>query len=223
MRRGERRAKIRGREFRAAQQDTGLPLQCAAGRGAAMQRNFYEILEDNPVTAAVKDEEGLRDCLTCDSRIIFILYGDICSIADIVERVHEAGKLAFVHLDLIVGLAPKEVAVDFIRRYTKADGIISTRPVLIKRARELGLFTVLRCFLLDSRAYENLDKLVSQAMPDVIEVLPAMMPKVIRRICSSVQRPVIAGGLVSEKSDVMALLEAGVISVSTTDRDVWAM
>lgn len=188
-----------------------------------MRQDFFEILEDNPVTAAVKDDEGLSASLTCDSRIIFILYGDICSIADIVEKVHAAGKLAFVHIDLISGLAQKEIAVDFIRKFTKADGIISTRPLLIKRARELGLSTVLRFFLLDSRAYDNLNKLVAQAMPDVIEVLPAMMPKVVRKICDTAPRPVIAGGLVTEKSDVMALLEAGVVSVTTTNRLVWKM
>ena len=38
----------------------------------------------------------------------------------------QAGKMALVHLDLINGLSAKDVAVDFIKKYTKADGIIST-------------------------------------------------------------------------------------------------
>ena len=43
------------------------------------------------------------------------------------------------------------------------------------------------------------------------------MPKVIRRVCRLVRVPVIAGGLISDKEDVMAALSAGAISVSTTN------
>ena len=47
------------------------------------------------------------------------------------------------------------------------------------------------------------------------------MPKVVSKICKSTSTPVIAGGLVSEKEDIMELLDAGVMSVSTTNSDVW--
>ena len=73
-----------------------------------MKKLFKEALEDSPIIAAVKDDEGLSRCLTSDSRIIFILYGDIVTISDIVATVKSAGKLAIVHLDLINGLSSKE-------------------------------------------------------------------------------------------------------------------
>ena len=60
-----------------------------------------------------------------------------------------------VHIDLINGLSSKEITVDFIKKYTNADGIISTKPTLIKRARELSLYTILRLFVIDSIAYEK--------------------------------------------------------------------
>lgn len=186
-----------------------------------MNKQFREALEDSPIIAAVKDERGLKQCLESDSRIIFILYGDICNIADIVGSVKAAGKLAMVHLDLINGLAAKDVAVDFIRKYTSADGIISTRPALIRHAGEMGMATILRVFAIDSMAYESIEKQVKTARPDVIEVLPAMMPKVVKKICKISQIPVIAGGLVADKEDVMALLQAGVVSVSSTNQEIW--
>ena len=46
-----------------------------------MKKLFKEALEDSPIIAAVKDDEGLSRCLTSDSRIIFILYGDIVTIS----------------------------------------------------------------------------------------------------------------------------------------------
>lgn len=186
-----------------------------------MNKEFREALEDSPIIAAIKDEDGLKKCLESDSRIVFILYGNICNIADIVKKVKDAGKLALVHLDLIVGLSSKEIAVDFIRKYTAADGIISTKPAIVRRAGELGLASILRVFVIDSMAYENIDKQVKSARPDVIEILPALMPKVVRKICRISQTPIIAGGLVADKEDVMLLLQAGVVSVSSTNQDIW--
>ena len=186
-----------------------------------MKKEFREALEDSPIIAAIKDDHGLKECLSSDSRIIFILYGDIVTIADIVDTVKESGRLAMVHLDLIGGLSSKEVAVDFLKKYTRTDGIITTKPNLIKRAKELGLYTILRLFLIDSMAYENIERQVRGAHPDLIEVLPALMPKIVAKVCKLSSIPVIAGGLVSDKEDIMALLQAGVTSVSSTDADVW--
>lgn len=186
-----------------------------------MKKEFKEALEDSPIIAAIKDDEGLKKCLTSDSRIIFILYGDICSIADIVDTVKSSGKIAMVHIDLVTGLSSKEIAVDFLKKYTKADGIISTKPALIKRAREIGFYTILRLFILDSMAYENIERQQQTAKPDLIEVLPALMPTVVAKICNMSKVPVIAGGLVSAKEEVMALLQTGVVSISSTNEKIW--
>lgn len=186
-----------------------------------MKKEFREALEDSPIIAAVKGPEGLKRCLECDSRIVFILYGDIISIPEIVDTVKSGGKIAFVHIDLIQGLNSKEIAVDFIKKYTRADGIISTKAPLIQRAKELGLYTVMRYFLLDSMAYDSINKQIIASKPDVIEVLPALMPKIIRKICKNSKRPIITGGLVSDREDVMSLLNAGAACISSTNEDVW--
>lgn len=180
-----------------------------------------EQLEDCPVIASIKDQEGLEECLKSDCGIIFILYGDIMNIADIVERVKDTGKLAMVHMDLIAGLGSREVSVDFIRKTTKADGILSTKPALIRRAKELNLYTVMRFFVIDSMAIDTIPRQCEQARPDCIEILPGVMPKVIRRIVREVREPVIAGGLIVDKEDVMSALNAGAVSISTTNRALW--
>ena len=104
-----------------------------------MKQELMDAILETPVIAAVKDDAGLRNALTNENiRVVFVLYGDICNISSIVRRIHEAGRFAVVHVDLIAGLAGKEVAVDFIRNTTEADGIISTRQSFIRRAKELG-------------------------------------------------------------------------------------
>lgn len=186
-----------------------------------MRKEFKEALEDSPIIAAIKDEAGLKKCKDTESRIIFILYGDICNISDIVSEVKACGKIALVHIDLINGLSSKEVAVDFIKKYTDADGIITTKPTLIKRAKELSLYTILRLFVIDSMAYENIEKQLKTCRPDIIEILPALMPKVVSKICKLSNTPIIAGGLVSDKEDILELLHAGVTSISSTNPDIW--
>lgn len=186
-----------------------------------MKKEFKEALEYSPIIAAIKDDNGLKKCVNSDSHVIFILYGDVITIPNIVAAVKNAGKIAMVHVDLITGLSSKEVAVDFLKNYTQADGIITTKPNLIKHAKELGFHTILRLFLIDSMAYENIDRQVKTAKPDVIEVLPALMPKIVSKVCKLSPTPIIAGGLISDKEDVMTLLQAGVVSISTTNENIW--
>ena len=159
------------------------------------QTEFKEAIENTPIIPAIKDAESLEQCLKSDACVIFILFGDICNIAEIVERIKAEGKLAMVHMDLIAGLGSKEVSVDYIKERTKADGIITTKPMLAKHARELGLATVLRFFIIDSMALSNLSKQTREARPDCIEVLPGVMPKIIRKITGENKTPLIAGGL----------------------------
>ncbi len=189
-----------------------------------VEQQFYDAVESDPVIAAVKNMGDLKYCCVLEEiQVVFILFGDICTIADIVKKVKDAGKIAMIHMDLIVGLSSKEVTVDFIKGNTMADGIITTKPALVKRAKELNLFTVLRYFLLDSMALENIRQQPCNVKPDFIEVLPGVMPKLIKEVCHITRIPIIAGGLISDKESVVSALSAGAIAVSTSNRTVWLM
>ena len=178
-------------------------------------------LAECPVIAAVKNEAQLENALRSECEVVFLLFGDLLNVAELTERVRAAGKFPVVHLDLVNGLSPRDIAVDFIAKTTRAGGIISTRPALVRRAKELGLFTVLRVFVIDSMALENLARDRLNVEPDVLEILPGVMPEILRRICRSVPTPVGAGGLLSQKKDVLAALDAGAVAVSTTDETLW--
>ncbi|MGB8452387.1 MAG: glycerol-3-phosphate responsive antiterminator [Anaerocolumna sp.] len=188
-----------------------------------MNKIFMDIMDECPIIAAVKDYDGLEKCLESESKIVFILFGDILNITNIIKTVKESGRIAIIHIDLISGLSSKEIAIDFIKNNTEADGIISTKQALIKHAKELGLFTVFRFFVIDSMAFGNIKKQSGTVKPDFIEILPGVMPKVIKRIINIANVPVIAGGLISDKEDVMAALSAGAISISSTNPKIWFM
>lgn len=186
-------------------------------------RHLLELLADNPIIAAVKDDQGLGAVLTSSVDVIFLLYGNILNLPELANRVHSAGKAAFVHLDLVEGLTNREIAADFVARSTSAAGIISTKSPLIKRGRELGLVSIQRYFLLDSMALENIERDLARDAADLIEVLPGLMPKMIRRLVKATGKPIIAGGLISDKEDVTGALGAGAVAVSTTNPAVWTM
>jgi glycerol uptake operon antiterminator len=145
------------------------------------------------------------------------------SIADIVAKIKKAGKFAMVHVDLIDGLASRDVAVDFIAKNTNADGIISTRPNIVHKAKTCGLLAVQRFFLLDSIAVSNIEKQPSLKDADAVEILPGLMPKIIQKLVGSIGKPIIAGGLINDKEDILNALNAGAIAISSTNHDTWFM
>ena len=180
-----------------------------------------ELLEASPVIAAVKDDEGLKRSFQSECQVVFILYGNICTMADIVRQIKEQGKTAVVHADLMTGWSQKEIAVDFIRQNTLADGIISTKPLLVKRAAELGLLAIQRTFIIDSMAMNTTKKQIDAFRPDLIEVMPGIMPRVLKEIRAYTKIPIIAGGLIADKKDILAAFDAGADAISTTKEELW--
>ena len=187
-----------------------------------MDQRLYEALQRNPIIAAVRDDGGLEACLQEDVQVVFVLYGDLCSISGIIGRIKTAGKLAIVHADLISGLSVKEISVDFLHRNTQADGIISTRTNMIQRAKELQMIAILRVFLIDSMAFDAALG-ARNLKPDAIDILPGLMPSMIRKVRQMTGIPVLTGGLITEKREVMQALEAGALAISSTAPDVWKM
>lgn len=185
------------------------------------KQSFLESTEKCPVIPEIKNDEWLEALKESDSDIAYVLYGDICTIADIVERVRESGKRAIIHVDLIVGLSAKEISVDFIKKYTEAEGIISMKPAMIKRANELGMFTIQRFYMMDGFTYANIEKHVKNCNPDVVEFLPAGLYKVMKYLAETIKKPIVASGLTQDKEDIIGALKAGAIAVATTNRSLW--
>lgn len=188
-----------------------------------MNQEIYDLLVENPIIVAIRDSETFEQCLELsEPRVVFVLFGNIATIPDIVSKLRTKNHQVFVHMDLISGLSSKEDAVDFIKKYTSANGIISTRIEQIKRGKVLNLSTVYRIFVIDSKALSAVNKHISNYV-DIVEILPGLMPKIIRKMTNLQSTPVIAGGLISDKEDVLQALDAGAIAISTTNKEVWMM
>lgn len=184
--------------------------------------NIKELLEENPIIAAVKNEEQLELAINSDAQIIFVLFGDIMNIKNISEIISSKNKIGIIHIDLVEGLTNKEVVIKYIKDETKFSGIISTKPQVVKLAKKYNLLGVQRVFIFDTLSLNNVkNHMISEC--DAIEVLPGIIPKVLGIISKHSNKPVVAGGLIETKEDVMQALNSGATCVSTTKKEIWDM
>ncbi len=182
-----------------------------------------ERLSENPIIAAIKSVDELDEALKSSVEIIFLLTGDVFNLKDIVERIHVRRKKAFVHVDLIGGISNDLVGLRYICENIQPDGIITTKGHLIRAAKKMKVLTIQRLFLLDSLSLETGIHSIKTHNPDAVEILPGVMPKVTRQIVSSTQKPIIAGGLIKDKEDVIQSIKAGAMGISTSSKEIWEL
>lgn len=183
--------------------------------------DVVKLLARFPVIAAVRTEEAALRAAKAKSPVVFLLGGSILTAGRQVSMLKDAGKQVFLHLDLMEGLGADAAAVQWCAQTVAPDGVISTRPKLLKAAEEAGMATVQRLFLMDSVSFDRSVKLLRSCRPSMAEVLPGLVPKAIAQLAQSIESPVIAGGMITEAAEVMRALQAGALAVSTGEEKLW--
>lgn len=184
--------------------------------------NIKELLENNPVIAAVKDKEQLDAALDSSAQIIFVLFGDVMSIEEISESIDFKNKIGIIHIDLVEGFTNKEIVIKYLKEQTKFKGIISTKPQMAKIAKKYNLIAIQRVFIFDTLSLKNVENhIISEC--DALEVLPGIIPKVLGIISKDSKKPIVAGGLIETKAEIMQALSSGATCVSTTRKEIWDM
>ena len=74
---------------------------------------------------------------------------------------------------------------------------------------------------MDSSSFEHGLRLLRNTPPDMAEVLPGIAPKAIRQLAAALDKPVIAGGMISEPAEVRDALAAGALAVSASEEKLW--
>ncbi|MCL6454870.1 MAG: glycerol-3-phosphate responsive antiterminator [Alicyclobacillus sp.] len=179
-------------------------------------------LKKKPIITAVTRDTDMTQVLSSTANVVFLLSADIISITETVERLREAGKLSFVHLDLMTGIARDASGIRYLAQKVGVDGVVTTRSNLIPVAKQHDLITLQRTFILDSVSVDQSLKIMHDSRPDAVEMLPGLViPQVIHLFASHQHTPIIAGGLLSTKEQVQSVLGSGVIGVSTSAVSLW--
>ncbi|WP_456279506.1 glycerol-3-phosphate responsive antiterminator [Bacillus sp. AK128] len=159
--------------------------------------------------------------LKTDHEQIIYLETRLSQVEVIARYAKQHNKKVLMHADLIQGLKPDEYGLEYLIHNVKVDGLVSTRMNVIEFAKRHKVISIQRLFALDSHALERNLKMSKKIQPDYIEVLPGIIPSVLKEIHEETQIPVIAGGLIRTKEDVQHALDNGAFAVTTSNRALW--
>lgn len=183
--------------------------------------DFEDAMIENPIIAAVREEVDLVYVIESNVKIVFVLFGTITNIVEICRRLKAANKFVFVHLDMIEGLRGDFSGIEYIKSVAAPDGIITTKAMNIKYAKQQGLYAIQRIFILDTLSFKTGVKNILDCLPNAVEIMPGIAGKIICNLGEKVKVPIIAGGLIQDKKDIMDALASGAIAVSTSSHKLW--
>lgn len=172
------------------------------------------------IIAAVRTEQELEAARRSQVKLIFCLNPNILTLEDTVRAVHASGKKIFLHMDLAEGLGKDKPGLVYVKKMG-VDGVISTRVNIIKAAREAGLFTVQRFFIVDSHSVNTTLEAIKASRPDMIEIMPGIVTKVIADLKASLNIPIIAGGLIETRKEIEEAVHSGASGISTSRAELW--
>ena len=182
------------------------------------KKELYNCLEASPIVASVHDV-SFESVLKSPAEVIFLLGGNILTIENRIAAAHIVGKRIFIHIDLTDGIGKDRSGVQYLASIG-ADGILSTKAILIRIAKECGLLTVQRFFAYDTQGVESINEILTNSSPDIIEIMPGVIGKIIEKFSKN-EVPLIAGGLIETKQEVTTALSLGALAVSTGVEDLW--
>jgi glycerol uptake operon antiterminator len=175
---------------------------------------------EGKIIPAVRTTEDLKLALETSVKSVFLLNTNIEDVGEQIEITHRAGKKLFIHFDLADGIGKDEYGIKYLSSLG-ADGIISTRTNVIKTAKRLGVYTIQRFFIVDSRSIDTTVESVSASKADVIEIMPGAVPKIITKVKNLVDMPIVAGGIIETEEEICDALNSGAIAISTGKKDLW--
>jgi len=179
------------------------------------------MFQDNPIIVAVRNPKDIYDAIQSESQIIFLLTGNVFNLKKMVELCNKSGKYVFTHLDLIKGYSQDNYFIKYLKDEINPTGVITTKNNIITRAKQENLLTIQRLFLLDSSAMDISINSVRKIKPDAIEILPGLVPKLIKNVKKEINIPIVTGGFIETVEEVRSCLAAGAISVSTSHKPLW--
>ena len=191
-----------------------------ASNGASGPQAFLDRLADSPCCAAVTAEEHVEAAIASPAQILVILRGDGFDLTPLVKRIHDAGKLVAVHLDLIAGLRADRSGVEWLAR-SRPDAIISSHGQLMPAIRSEGVIAIQRLLLVRRSHLTSVLSAMSRSAPDILEVLPGVILPEIKHLMPAFGVPLLAGGFVRTDHEVRDVLAAGAVGVTTSWPPLW--
>ena len=173
------------------------------------------------IIASITQEKHLDIALKSPIQRINLVAGSINTLPSVMERVRRAGKVIYLHVEMIQGIGRDAASIQYLASTFKPDGIITTKSTIVNNARQVGLKTIQRVFAVDSTAVDTAIRMIKTCKPDEIELMPGLMPRVIEEVKEQLSQPLIAGGLIRHRKEIDIALESGADFVSMGNTKLW--
>src|SRR5690625_2447673 len=126
-------------------------------------------------------------------------------------------------MDLIKGLKRDESSIKFLAEQIGIDGIVTTHANLIRVAKNYNLLAIQRVFNLDSASIEQGIRLINNARPDAVEILPGIaVPHIYKHIREKINQIIIAAGLIETEEEITHILKNGAQGISSSSSKLWS-
>ncbi|UJF32186.1 glycerol-3-phosphate responsive antiterminator [Paenibacillus hexagrammi] len=174
-----------------------------------------------PIIASVTREEQIPSVLGSSVQRVNLMAGHIGNLGSIIEQIHQSGKMVYVHLEMVSGLGRDSHTVEFLARQFRADGIVTTKSNAVAAARQAGIRSIQRIFAIDTAAVQTAVRMIASAQPDEVELMPGLMPRVIKELKATIKQPLIVGGLIRYEDEIVSALSSGADFISSGDPSMW--
>lgn len=183
-------------------------------------QEFLARLAVSPCCAAITADSRLDDALASPVQIVFILRADGLALRPVLRRIHDAGRMVAVHLDLVDGVRPDRAGVAWLAR-AGADAIISSQGQLMPAIRREGAVAIHRLLLIRTGLLASAFAAAAKSGADIVEVLPGVILPDIQPLMPRLHVPLLAGGFIRTDADARAVLAAGAAGVTTSSQNLW--
>ena len=173
------------------------------------------------VLPAIRNMKDLEKLIQTDYKVCVLLDMHVGHLRSIIELLKKHDIEAYIHIDLIKGMAHDEYACEYIIQTYKPKGIVSTKTKVIQKAKSLNVLTIFRVFIIDSQALTRSIELIEKVEPDFVEVLPGIASKAINQIQKETTTSVIAGGLINDEAEIQEAISSGAKYVTTSYQKLW--
>lgn len=186
-----------------------------------IQKEFFKRLSEDRLIASIKNPKSIDQFLQTDIQSAFLLTGNISVIKRYVDLLKKNNRFVFLHIEKIPGISYDREGLKFIAKYVQPTGIVSTKSSIIQSAKKEGMLTIQRLFLIDTDAVQNGLHTVREIEPDLLEVMPALIPEMISKLKKELKVPIITGGMIQNQQHIDEALKSGAIAVSTGKPWLW--
>jgi len=191
------------------------------GRVVSAKDSIMDTIRHERVIAAIADLRHVVTALESDIHTVFLLHDNVRELEQAVRLLRANGKRVFIHFDMVDGVAPNPAGLEHLTSLFPFDGVITTKGGVIRKGKKLGLVTIQRIFMIDSRSIDMAVSAVEKYEPDAVEIMPGLLAKAVHRLHEFISPPLITGGMISTREEVEMMLATPVAAISASTTGLW--